>query len=231
MFSIECFFNSFIYRQRASSWQTITNPMEVAKFDGVTINSETYRQWPIPARRQLHGDRYETPFAPSTSHFDARTTNSLTYRGEQLPVADRVQPAGVPNGSRGISGPGQTRNLLEGPDAQSCDFDTAYRSDFNRPNAVRLLTKSQALLLLQALRERKRKRDASAAAVEDIVAAAAATKPKGPKKTSLQKVGVTVRAKWWNPTIIRREEKGSRVIVRCTRVDWNREIELRSYSL
>lgn len=95
--------------------------------------------------------------------FDGRTTNSLTYRGEQLPspagapgaVGDRA-PAGVVTARRG--GP---QSLLDIPDPQPRDFDTAYRSQFDRPNAVRMLSKAEAVRLLRELRARKLRRESA----------------------------------------------------------------------
>lgn len=139
-----------------------------ARFDARTVNADTYRPWPVQPR-QPHGDRYESPFAPSQTTFDARTTNSLTYRGQQLPdpCADRTRPAGVAtNGSGPLS-------LLDVPDPRPRDFGTAYRSDFDRPSTVRMLSRSQAAVLLRELRMRKRKREAAAMTDPAAVKAAA----------------------------------------------------------
>lgn len=126
------------------------------------MNQEQFKQWPVEARPQ-YGDRYEVPYLPSTCRFDGTTTNGLTYRGHQQPLADNQQPAGKPSRRSGPI-PRQNIDLSQLADTQPRDFSTAYKTDFNRPSAVRNLSKSQAATLLRELRLRKRQRELATAA-------------------------------------------------------------------
>jgi hypothetical protein len=137
------------------------------RFDSQTVNQQYYKPWPVVPRLPV-GDRYEVPFVPSNCRFDGRTTNSVTYTGQQLPAINnnQVPTAGKPSRHVGGSGPAtrQEVTLAQLPDTQPRDYQTAYKSDFNRPNTIRNLSKSQAAILLRELRMRKQQRDASVAA-------------------------------------------------------------------
>jgi hypothetical protein len=133
------------------------------KFYGRTANKDYFRSWPVQPRVQ-YGDRYETPYIPSTSRFDGTTTNSLTYTGRQLPGASDSQrePAG-----RRTSRPGQKNVSLSAlPESNPRNFLTAYNSDFEKPSPVRYLNRSQAAMLLSELRKRKRQSQAGSVGVK-----------------------------------------------------------------
>lgn len=146
-------------RQRRSDRRSRPAAAAVGRFDGRTVNGETYKAWPTQPRAgrrvaaaasvSAHLGSPVASSSPRAVRFDDRTTNSTTF----VAHGDVGGPAERSVRRRDLE---RRRLLLADGSISETTGKSLYKSDFQKPSIARALSKSQVEMLLKALRKRRR---------------------------------------------------------------------------
>jgi hypothetical protein len=108
------------------------------KMESCSTTRHFYQKWEVPPPVR-YGDFHEShSYVPSMAKFEGSAMTASTFKGQSAPIPPRILPKDQLHTGEG-----------------GFDFNTMYKSSFKQPNVLQNLTKAQARLLLEELKQRK----------------------------------------------------------------------------